>query len=137
MNLCYLGLGSNLKFPQRQLIQATKSIRALPKTHIVALSSVYATQPLSTEFQPQYANQVVAIRTALSPHSLLKYCQGIENKHQRVRKKRWGSRTLDIDILLFEAMVIDTPQLSIPHPEMLNRDFVLTPLREIIALNKR
>ena len=84
--------------------------------------------------QPNYCNQVIAIQTTLSAHALLRHCQSIENKQRRIRKRRWGARTLDIDILLYGKHVINTHDLIVPHPEMLKRDFVLMPLLEILTV---
>lgn len=131
MTLCYLGLGSNLRSPQRQLRQAITLLQKLPRTTMTNISSLYFSKPLGIRAQPHYCNLVIALHTTLSAIWLLRYCQSIEKKHQRVRKERWGARTLDIDILLFGETTMNTLELVIPHPQMLNRDFVLTPLLEI------
>lgn len=131
MTLCYLGLGSNLRCPTRQLNQAIAALRRVPHTIIVKCSQVYINPPMGLKAQPMFHNMVVGIHTKLSPHRLLDYCQQIEQRQQRIRQKRWGARTLDIDILLYGEQMISTPRLSIPHPGMLERDFVLIPLREI------
>lgn len=131
MTLSYLGLGSNLRTPERQLRQAITLVKRLPRSALVAISNIYFSEPYGVHAQPPYCNMVVAVETSLSPRSLLNFCQNIENKHQRVRKKRWGARTLDIDVLLYGTQVIDKPDLTIPHPHMLKRDFVLVPLLEI------
>lgn len=130
----YLGLGSNLRAPTRQLRQAIAMLRKLPKSNIVKLSSIYSSKPLGVRAQPAYRNMVVAINTSLSPRRLLGYCQAIEKKQQRIRKLHWGSRTIDIDILLYGNQIIDSHHLLIPHPHMLTRDFVLVPLLEISPL---
>lgn len=131
MTLCYLGLGSNLRSPCRQLRNALSKLRKLPHSVIIAQSKLYATPPWGMRGQPTYSNMVVAIETKLPPLTLLRYCQAIENKQQRLRKIRWGARTLDIDLLLYGTQTITTPILTIPHPRMLVRDFVLIPLLEI------
>jgi 2-amino-4-hydroxy-6-hydroxymethyldihydropteridine diphosphokinase len=131
MTRCYLGLGSNLRSPERQLRQALAKIRTLPQTTIKRVSSFYVTPPFGLKAQPDYHNIVIAIDTNLPPLTLLNYCQYIENKHHRLRKKRFGARTLDIDILLYGEQTIHHRRLTVPHPQMLNRDFVLLPLREI------
>jgi 2-amino-4-hydroxy-6-hydroxymethyldihydropteridine diphosphokinase len=133
MVMCYLGLGSNLNNPRRQLRRAIVQLRKLPRSTIQAISSFYLTAPLGVRAQPMYYNLVIAVQTTLEPHALLKQCQHIENLQQRVRKKRWGSRTLDIDILLYGEQKIHTNLLKIPHPEMLKRSFVLLPLREVMT----
>lgn len=131
MTLSYLGLGSNLRTPERQLRQAIALIKRLPKSSIIALSKIYFSRPYGVHAQPPYCNMVVAVETSLSAYSLLNFCKGIEIKQQRVRKKRWGARTLDIDILLHGNQVFNSPDLTIPHPYMVKRDFVLVPLLEI------
>lgn len=131
MTVCYLGLGSNIDCPHRHLIRAIKEIKQLPKTIVIKMSSIYKTKPIGWGYQPGYCNQVVMIKTQLLPTQLLTYCQNLEKKHHRVKKRIWGPRTLDIDILLFGSKQYDLAHLKIPHPELLNREFVLKPLFEI------
>ena len=131
MVLCYLALGSNLRSPHRQLRNALEALRQVPRTCIQDQSHFYATKPMGVKAQPDFLNMAVAINTSLSPARLLHYCQSIEQKQHRLKKKKWGARTLDIDILLFGQDRFSLPKLSIPHPELLNRDFVLLPLLEI------
>lgn len=131
MTRCYIGLGSNLRQPERQLRQCIIKLRKLPRSVILSTSNIYRSQPCGIRAQPPYLNMVIALKTSLSPHELLRYCQLIENKHQRLRKIRWGARTLDIDLLLYGMQAIQSKNLTIPHPEMLKRDFVLVPLVEI------
>lgn len=106
-------------------------LRHLPKSMITATSSIYKSKPLGIKAQPSYRNMVVSLKTTLNARKLLEHCKLIEKKHQRIIKQRWGSRTLDIDILLIDNMIVDLPDLKIPHPEMHRRDFVLVPLEEI------
>lgn len=131
MILCYLGLGSNLRSPKRQLHKAIRSLHKLPRSVIRTQSSIYISAPHGVRAQPSYANMVIKIYTSLSPTTLLRFCQRIENAQQRIRKKRWGARTLDIDLLLYGNRTIKQNNLVIPHPEMLHRDFVMLPLLEI------
>ncbi len=131
MTRCYLGLGSNLRAPRRQLKQAITILRALPRTTRLELSKVYVSKPQGRRAQPTYCNMVISIQTSLPPKTLLRHCQAIEKKQQRTRKLRWGARTLDIDLLLYGDKVICTNNLTLPHPQMLTRDFVLMPLLEI------
>lgn len=128
---CYLALGSNLRSPERQLRQAIRRLYHLPASNIQKISSIYLSAPLGFGVQPRYCNLVLAINTRLSPIKLLDYCQQIEKKHQRIRKKKWASRTLDIDILLYGQKQISSPRLILPHPEMTHRDFVMIPFLEI------
>ena len=131
MTCCYLGLGSNLRKPERQLRQAIHHLNKLPQSTITAKSRIYLSQPCGQRAQPPYSNMVIALSTALPAEQLLQYCQLIEKKQQRLRKKHWGARTLDIDILLYGDQIIHSHQLIIPHKEMLKRDFVVVPLLEI------
>lgn len=127
----YLALGSNLRSPERQLRQAVNHLRKLPKTAVVALSNIHFSAAVGRRAQPPYSNSVVKIRTCLPPKTLLRHCLAIEKKQQRVRKVRWGARTLDIDILLYGQQTIQNHCLTIPHPRMHERDFVLKPLLSI------
>ncbi|MCX7125078.1 MAG: 2-amino-4-hydroxy-6-hydroxymethyldihydropteridine diphosphokinase, partial [Gammaproteobacteria bacterium] len=131
MTISYIALGSNLNNPCRQLQMAILHIRIIPKTVITAKSSVHETKPIGPQDQPNFMNQVIAIETKLTPHELLYALQAIENKMGRVRTVQWGPRIIDCDILLFGDEVISTDDLTIPHPEMHHRDFVLKPLSEI------
>lgn len=132
MTRCYLSLGSNLRSPERQLRQALEKIRKLPKTRITKVSPLYFSDAVGRRAQPAYCNSVVEIETSHAPEALLDHCLAIEKKQQRVRKVRWGARTLDIDILLYGQQTIQQQhRLTIPHPRMLERDFVLKPLFKI------
>jgi 2-amino-4-hydroxy-6-hydroxymethyldihydropteridine diphosphokinase len=132
MITCYLGLGSNLDNPKQQIKLAIKALQALPCSRFKAVSPVYHSMPagVSTE-QPMYCNAVVLLETDLSAHDLLKQCNLIENQQKRLRLKRLDARTIDIDILLYGAQTIDTPNLTIPHPRLHLRDFVLVPLLDL------
>lgn len=131
MNLCYLSLGSNQKSPERQVRQAIHSIKNMPQTCMIRASKLYWTKAWGLGAQQDFCNAVVKISTCLSPLSLLKHCQNIELRQGRVRRKHWGPRSLDIDIILYAERSINSPKLTIPHPYFLERDFVLTPLLEI------
>lgn len=136
MTQCYLGLGSNLQAPKRQLRQAIASLRKLPHSTITGQSSIYLSKPLGVRAQPSYYNMVVSIHTLLPPKRLLHHCQLIEKKQQRICKRHWGARTIDIDILLYGNKAINLNELTIPHPHMLTRDFVLIPLVEIAPFSR-
>jgi len=131
MTLCYLALGSNLNSPERQLRQAIEALRSLPLSNLSKVASFYRSKAWGRKLQPPFCNTVVAIHTRLSPQQLLYFCQKIECKQGRVRKVRWGARTLDIDILTYGSQKIKTLDLVIPHPRMHERDFVQIPLLEI------
>ena len=130
-SIVYIALGSNLNNPRDQLKKAIKLIRAIPDCVITAESSVYQTKPVGPQNQPDFMNQVIAVETELSAHELLHALQAIENKMGRVRTVHWGPRVIDCDIILFGDDVINTAELTVPHPEYQKRDFVLRPLYEI------
>ncbi|APQ12995.1 2-amino-4-hydroxy-6-hydroxymethyldihydropteridine pyrophosphokinase [Pseudomonas oryzihabitans] len=132
MERVYLGLGSNLAEPRRQLDAALDALAALPDSRLVAVSAFYASDPLGPPDQPRYVNAVAALDTALAPLDLLDATQAIEQQQGRVRKdERWGPRTLDIDILLFGERLIDEPRLQVPHYHLHARAFVLYPLADL------
>lgn len=131
MPIVYLALGSNLNMPRRQLCQAFKNLRALPRTAIHSRSQIYLTKPMGVKAQSNYFNVVVTIKTQLSPYSLFLQCKKIEQKQRRIHKKIWGSRSIDIDILLYGQINVHHRKLTIPHPQMLYRDFVMVPLLEL------
>ncbi len=134
MNVCYLGLGSNQKSPERQLRQAIRAIRALRATSLTKVSRFYWTKAWGLQGQQDFCNAVVEITTTLAPMQLLRACQKIEKQQGRVRKKRWGPRVIDIDILTYGSQRIKANNLTIPHPYITSRDFVLQPLAEVCAI---
>jgi 2-amino-4-hydroxy-6-hydroxymethyldihydropteridine diphosphokinase len=131
MNTVYLGLGSNLDDPENHLNSALEHIADIDQTTILSSSSFYKSPPLGPQDQPDFINCVVKLETELTAHILLETLQEIENQHGRKREIRWGPRTLDLDILLFGDMTINDDNLTIPHPQLAYRDFVLVPLNEI------
>jgi 2-amino-4-hydroxy-6-hydroxymethyldihydropteridine diphosphokinase len=133
MIYCYLGLGSNLAFPKRNLYKALQSLRAIPRSYVDKVSSIYLSLPYGPKAQPNFCNMVVGLSTQLSPLRLLHYCQAIEHKMGRIRKKHWGARIIDIDILIYGDLVFHNHRLTLPHPGIAHRDFVLVPLQEIAA----
>lgn len=132
MAVCYIGLGSNLMNPQQQIQRAVDRIRTHADLNEIALSSLYCSQPMGPQDQPEYMNAVMGIETTLAPTALLDVLQAIEQQAGRVRKgERWGARVLDLDILLYNQEIINTPRLTVPHYGMKVREFVLIPLAEI------
>lgn len=127
----YIGLGSNLENPRRQVELALTEISEIPQTRLLKSSRWYQSKAVGPGQQPDYVNGVALIETGLEPHQLLDQLQAIEEAHERVRKIRWGPRTLDLDLLLFGAECIDTPRLTIPHAYLTQRNFVLYPLADI------
>ena len=129
--LAYIGLGSNLKGPKAQIKRALAALNDNNGTELMTASSLYESKPLLDIPGPNYINAVCKIETKLSAIDLLDLCQEIEESQQRVREVKWGSRTIDLDILLYGEQVISNKRLTIPHPEAINRAFVLVPLFEI------
>lgn len=127
----FVALGSNIGDRVAYLALAREAIAALPDTTVIASSRVYETAPQDVTDQPPFLNQVACLDTGLSPLELLHACQAIETANGRVRERRFGARTLDIDILLFEGVETDDPELTLPHPRLTRRAFVLAPLAEI------
>ena len=127
----FVSLGSNLGDRPAFLAAAREALAAMPATAIVAVSQIYETAPQGHERQPEFLNQVLCLETGLQPHDLLAECQRIENEHGRERGLRFGPRTLDVDILLYQDVESEEPELMLPHPRMLLRAFVLAPLAEI------
>lgn len=127
----YIGLGSNLEGPLQQVRQALLELASLPHTEMISHSQLYRSDPLGPADQPDYINAAAHLRSRLKPEPLLDQLQALEQKHQRIRLQHWGPRTLDLDILLFAELQIKTARLSVPHPELSHRNFVLYPLQEI------
>lgn len=125
-----LSLGANLNNPLYQLISAIGEIKAHPEISSVSVSSFYRTKPIGPA-QPDFLNIAITLQTTLSPLDLLTAMQAIEESHLRTRTLRWGPRTLDIDLLLYNDVTIDTERLTLPHPRMQERAFVIVPLLEI------
>ncbi|WP_448214211.1 2-amino-4-hydroxy-6-hydroxymethyldihydropteridine diphosphokinase [Colwellia sp. MEBiC06753] len=132
MALAYIGLGSNLSEPAKQIQLAVDALAGIPKSCISQVSSLYFSRPMGPQDQPDYMNAVVELSTSLCPLALLDELQRIENLAGRIRKdNRWGPRILDLDILLFDNLVIDNDRLIVPHYGLKVREFVLLPLAEI------
>ena len=132
----YLGLGSNIGDRKQQLLKAIDLIGNIKGIKVTKQSSIYETAPIGYTDQPNFLNLCLEIETELSPQQLLKHCLDIEQQLHRVREIRWGPRTLDIDILLYSDNIIETDNLSIPHPRMQERAFVLIPLNDIASDKK-
>ena len=131
MTIAYIGLGSNMESPGQQINSAMKSLGKIQSTRIISTSSLYKSKPVGPQNQDDYINAVVKIETELESVDLLDCLQAIENEHGRVRNVHWGPRTIDLDILMFGDQIIQNERLTVPHPEMTNRSFVLVPLAEI------
>lgn len=132
-DIAYVALGSNLGDRERHLRVARDAIARLPRTTVLAVSDVEETPPLGPP-QPHYLNQMIAVETELSPHDLLHALLAIERENGRVRREKWGPRTLDLDIVKYERQTVDDESLQVPHPGLPDRDFWQ---RELAALVDR
>ncbi|WP_436855922.1 2-amino-4-hydroxy-6-hydroxymethyldihydropteridine diphosphokinase [Staphylococcus caeli] len=131
MVYAYLGLGSNVGERKNQLEEAVSILNSKNGITVTKTSPIYETEPVGFVDQPQFLNQCIEIETSLAPHDLLKECLDVEQQLHRVREVRWGPRTLDVDILLYGDHILEEAELTIPHPRMLERAFVLIPLNDI------
>ncbi|MCC5857002.1 MAG: 2-amino-4-hydroxy-6-hydroxymethyldihydropteridine diphosphokinase [Ectothiorhodospiraceae bacterium] len=127
----WVGLGSNLSDPVRQVLGATSELASLPETRLVRASGLFRSPPMGPRDQPDFINAVVLLQTCLEPLVLLDRLQLIEQAHGRQRARRWGERTLDLDLLVYGNERIDLPRLTVPHPGIPHRAFVLYPLVEV------
>ncbi|MGK2915406.1 MAG: 2-amino-4-hydroxy-6-hydroxymethyldihydropteridine diphosphokinase [Porticoccaceae bacterium] len=127
----YIGLGSNLDNPAQQLRSAIAAIAQLADCELTATAHWYQSAAVGPGVQPDYINTVIVIATSLSPLHLLQRLQAIEADHGRERTVRWGPRSLDLDLLLYDNYRLDTPELTLPHPRLSERNFVLFPLADI------
>lgn len=131
-HVAWIGLGSNLNDPPGQLAAALGELEAARGMHLLAYSAFYRTHPVGgPPDQPPFCNAAAALAVTLSPAALLRRLQAIEAGHRRRRDVRWGPRTLDLDILAYDQLCLDTPPLRLPHPRAHERAFVLVPLAEI------
>lgn len=130
MHTAYVALGTNLGDKEANLRRALELL-AEHGIEVAAVSSFIETEPYGVTDQPTFLNGVCKVRTALAPLELLRTLLAIEQEMGRVRLRHWGERNIDLDLLLYEDVRMDTPELKLPHPDMLNRDFVMVPLREI------
>lgn len=129
-----ISLGSNVGDRSSNIKEAMKKIGEIPETHILRRSNLYETSPVGKTDQPEFLNAAAVLQTACGPEELLQHLMGVEKELGRVRTERWGPRTIDLDILLYDNVVYESETLRIPHPRMKERLFVLVPLAEIAAL---
>jgi 2-amino-4-hydroxy-6-hydroxymethyldihydropteridine diphosphokinase len=129
----YIALGANLGDPAAQVERALEELSALPHSRLRDRSAAYLSRPLGFTDQPDFVNAVARLDTRLSPRALLAALLDIEHRHGRERTFRNAPRTLDLDILLYDSMILDAPGLHLPHPRLHERAFVLLPLAEIAA----
>ena len=130
MSIAYIAIGSNLGDKEKNLRRALLLLTQ-QGVEVVRVSSFLSTEPYGVTDQPQFLNAVACVRTSLAPLALLNVLLATELAMGRVRLRHWGERNIDLDLLLYEDVVLDLPRLHLPHPDMQNRDFVLLPLAEI------
>ncbi len=130
-DLAYIGLGSNLDDPSSQILRAFDLLASIPTTRLVRRSSLYLSAPFGPVKQPSFVNAVALLDTRLDSRALLRSLQDIEDSQGRERGSRWGPRVLDLDLLVHGNREIDESKLTVPHPGIAERNFVLLPLREI------
>lgn len=131
MTTCFIALGANLGDPLKTLDLAWQAMLEDGVLTQLSKSSWYRSKPMGPADQPDYVNGVVKADTELSPIALLDYLQSVEQQFGRQRLRHWGERTLDLDLLLFGNQHLQEPRLTVPHPGLLTRDFVLVPLLEL------
>jgi 2-amino-4-hydroxy-6-hydroxymethyldihydropteridine diphosphokinase len=134
VNIAYLSIGSNIGDRLHHLTEAVRALRLHDSIIVTSVSSIYETAPVGFTDQADFLNMVVCVETGLAAKGLLEVCQNIEHGLGRIRDIRWGPRTADLDILLYNNDTIETESLIVPHPRMFERAFVLIPLLEIAPL---
>ncbi len=132
MSQAYIALGSNMGNRSENLNRAAFAVAALPGTRVTAVSRIYETDPVDCPKCDNFYNAVIRVETELSAHALLGACLGIEAGMGRLRSRKNGPRPIDLDLLLFEGVEEDTAELTLPHPRMDERAFVLVPLSDIM-----
>jgi len=133
MSLAYVGLGSNLEDPVRQISLAFDLLDEIDDTRLIARSSLYESAPFGPVEQPSFINAVALLDTKLDPRTLLLNLQAIEDSQGRKREIRWGPRVLDLDLLVHGSHEVQESDLTLPHPGIAERNFVLLPLREVAS----
>jgi 2-amino-4-hydroxy-6-hydroxymethyldihydropteridine diphosphokinase len=127
----YVAIGSNLDDPRERVIEAWGHLAALPATRLEMRSRLYRTRPMGPQDQPEFVNAAAGILTRHSPHDMLDALLGIERRMGRVREKRWGPRVIDLDLVWMVGSIVDDSGLTLPHPGVSMRNFVLYPLGDI------
>ena len=131
-----IGLGSNIGEREQNLQQALGLLETDGAVRIEKVSSIYETAPFGVRDQDDFLNMVVAVDTELSPEMLLQKCLGVENAMGRVRPRHWGPRIIDLDLLFYDAVQMQTKNLTLPHPGIGQRAFVLIPMRDVVMDNQ-
>lgn len=130
-NIAYIGIGSNLGDKVKNCREAVERIAVAEEIELIGRSSLYRSEPWGNENQDWFVNAAIAIKTSLDPEGLLEHLRKVEEQLLKKKEERWGPRTIDLDILFFNDQVILTPGITVPHPFLHLRKFVLVPLQEI------
>ncbi len=131
MSQAFIALGANLGDPAATIRAAFEALDSLPESRLLASSALYRTAPVGITEQPEFVNAAARIETGLAPEALLDALLDIEHRFGRIRAERNGPRTLDLDVLLYDDLVLDSPRLTLPHPRLHLRAFVLYPLADL------
>jgi 2-amino-4-hydroxy-6-hydroxymethyldihydropteridine diphosphokinase len=132
VTICYIGIGANQGDPAAQCIAAVNRLDRLESSVVVRVANFYRTEPVGMKDQPWFVNTVAELSTLLAPDLLLNSCKLIEQEMGRVRESRWGPRIIDLDVLWYGQLVLASGELTLPHPQLLLRRFVLQPLADLI-----
>lgn len=133
MSVAFVGIGTNMGDRFSNINKAIAALKLLPNTSVIAVSNIYETEPWGLQEQPNFLNSVIKLNTELSPNALLGALLGIEAVMGRIRKVKNGPRVLDLDLLIYDDVSLNTPELILPHPYILEREFVLKPLTELTS----
>lgn len=133
MSIALIGLGANIDDPARQITDAVRAMCELPQTRVDAVSSIYRSAPMGPNDQPDFLNACALLSTRLAPEVLLTELQAIEQRQGRVRHRHWGERCIDLDLLVYDHITLSTEHLTVPHPGVRSRDFVLIPAIELLG----
>ena len=136
MSIAFIGIGTNMGDRALNIRNALNSLKLLPNTSVEAVSNIYETEPWGFKEQSNFLNGVIKLSTELSPRALLGAFLGIEAAFGRVREIKNGPRVLDLDLLIYDDVIMNSPELTLPHPFILEREFVLKPLIELISDEK-
>lgn len=136
MSIAFIGIGTNMGDRALNIKNATNALKHLPETTVLAVSNIYETEPWGLKEQPKFLNGVIKVSTSLSPNALLGALLGIEAAMGRVREVKNGPRVLDLDLLIYDNVNLSSAELTLPHPYIMEREFVLKPLTELTSDEK-
>jgi len=136
MSIAFIGIGTNIGDRALNIKNATNALKHLPETTVLAVSNIYETEPWGLKEQPNFLNGVIKVSTSLSPNALLGALLGIEAAMGRVREVKNGPRVLDLDLLIYDNVNLSSAELTLPHPYIMEREFVLKPLTELTSDQK-